>query len=313
MGPRNVSDQIIYLWRADRLRMTFLSDSEIEKRRIDRSREDVVALWEAGRWDDIGDGLYIEPFETKRLGAGTYDLTVGPEFVSVRDPYTVRKLEEKGQIEVGPGETVLILTEEFVAVPRNLAAVIVPRARLIFQGAAINATRVDPTWYGRLLVGFTNQSKYPFNLGRGEAFCTCLFAKIGVPERTLQELRVAHLGRLSIGRIDMPNIRHRDLKEPDQVQPNDLRDVVGSFGPPFDVVRGAIERQRTEIIEHLNRELAPEIVADARQEAAREAFDKLYDLQKSWLGWQKAFIASFIAIMSVFVGLLTWFLAFRTP
>ncbi len=286
--------------------MTLLSDADISRRVMSAPREEVIELWKSESWDEIGEGLYIDPFDSGKLGVCTYDLSVGPEYISLRDPYTTKGLADGDQIEIGPGEMVLILAEEYIALPRSLAAFVVPRARFIFQGGAINATRIDPTWYGRLLVGFTNLSKYPFALGRGEEFCTCLFVHANQPKASLASKGVAHLGRDSISRIETPNIRPRDLREPSEIGPDEMREVVSLFGHPFDVVRGTIEQSRTEIVEHINRDVAPDVVIQARSEAKSEAFDRLLDLQESWVKWQRIFVTGMLAAFSAFFGVLAW-------
>ena len=152
-------------------------------------RDDIIQtreLWKKGKWESIGNRIIIYPFNIRNLGPCCYGLTVGEEYISLRDPFNSKPLRKAGEhINVGPSETVLILTSEYICLPRNVLAMVVPRAAWIFEGASLSATRVDPTWYGKLLVGFTNLAKNPIVLDFGEEFCTCYFMETTETEKAL--------------------------------------------------------------------------------------------------------------------------------
>lgn len=229
--------------------------------------------WTQGQWDKIKDSILIDPFKAQNLEACSYDLSVGSEYVSLRDPYSVRSLGENGYIMVSPDETVLILTEEYICLPRNVMAIIVPRARRIFEGTSICATRVDPTWYGKLLIGFTNLNKFSTRLSRGEAFCTCYFMETQEVTKTCQDLKIPHLGREKIGLMKFPNIIYqRKILPPNAVTRQHLDELVEQYGPPFDIVRGAIELIVKEIQDYIDKDVAPNITDKAADNAVKHAY-----------------------------------------
>lgn len=173
-----------------------LTDKELKERVLtDPSKiKEAYDWWKESRWDKIGDSILIDPFEPEeKLSLASYDLSIGEEYVSLREPNIIKKLKEGEAITVEPSETVLILTYEYLALPKNVMGMIVPRARWIFEGSFLNATRVDPTWYGKLLVGFTNVTKWTMSLGFKKPFCTCYFMKCDPVEKHLNKKVVRSL------------------------------------------------------------------------------------------------------------------------
>lgn len=276
-----------------------LSDKDLKKRIV--KDETAISLWEKGEWDKIKDSILIYPFKETRLGANSYDISVGQEYVSLRDPHNVKKLEQDKTIEIAPGETVLILTQEYIALPKNIVAMVVPRARWIFEGIALNATKVDATWYGKLLVGFTNLAKYPIFLRLGEAFCTCYFMECSEIEQVLTEKEVPFIGRKTIDPLHFEHAKPLILLTPDEVTRKHLEDVVKSFGYPFDVVRGSIERSKEEIEQYVEKEVAPHIIEHVSLIVKERAYNDL-------LKWFKILITIFGTV--VLVPIVLWALRF---
>jgi hypothetical protein len=174
---------------------------------------------------------------------------------------------------------------------------VVPRARWIFGGTSINATRIDPSWYGKLIVGFNNLTKYPIELEYGEAFCSCIFAKTSKIQQHLTR-RNASVGRDHIERLELGHIIPWTPLSPDQVKPEQLDEVIEEFGHPWDIVRGAIRRTKDEITDFVEKEKAPDIVRTATTEAVRQAFR----------GQQRLLYIFVTAIVGVMVTLVLKFL-----
>lgn len=230
--------------------------------------------WSDGQWDKIGDNILIDPFRKDNLEIATYDLSVGHQYVSLRDPFNVKPVESNAYITVGPGETVLLLTEEYMCLPRNVMGVVVPRARRIFEGSSICATRVDPSWYGKLLIGFTNLNRFATRIKRGEAFCACYFIESAKVDRTCHELRVSNRGRENI-HVEFPNIiQLRKPLRPDEVTKRHLDELVEQYGPPFDIIRGSVDWIMKEIQQYIDKEVAPNIAEQAANQAMRTAYDR---------------------------------------
>jgi len=257
-----------------------LSDGDLRKRVIQEPQEanEAKLWWEKGQWDKIGNRILIDPFKTTFLGNCTYDLSVGEEYRSLRDPRNSKPLKEREKICIGPGESVLILTEEYISLPKNVVGIIVPRARWIFEGTSICATRIDPTWYGKLVIGFTNHAKNPVELYRQEAFCTAYFMETRDVEVALSKERVLFLGRTSIGKIDFSHALEQKLLATEKVDREDIEKVVDLYGWPWDVVRGMFVLTLKEVIDYVEKEVAPTIV----QDATAAAIEKAYENQQKW-------------------------------
>jgi deoxycytidine triphosphate deaminase len=275
-----------------------LSDKALKDRIIQDTKviKQAREWWRKGDWANIGNKLVIDPFETSQLGVCTYDLTVGEEYLSLRDPDNPKPLKEGEKFKIGPSETVLILTEEYTCLPQNMMAMSVPRARWIFEGTCIHSSRVEPTWYGKLLIGFTNLAKNPVFLTRGETFCTCYFIEASKAEAILTKDKVPFLGRAKIGRVDFTHVREQRLRPADKVDLSDIDKVVDLYGWPWDVVRGMLHLTRKEIGEWIEKEVTSDIVGEATAAAVKTAFDELSAQYREANKWNRNLV---IAIMSV--------------
>jgi len=261
-----------------------LRDKDLKERILTDPKKikDAYNLWKKSKWDKIGDNILIDPFEPEeKLSLVSYDLSVGEEYVSLRDPYNIKKIKEGEAVSIDPSETVLILTNEYVALPKNVMAMIVPRARWIFEGAFLNASRIDPTWYGKILVGFTNVTKWTMSLGFKKPFCTCYFMECNNVGEHLTKKVVPFLGRTTIDPLTFSFARPRELLKPQQFTKEHLDTVVSSFGYPWDIVQCAIERGKMETIEYIERDVAPRIVEEATLKVTERAYKDLLDLQKA--------------------------------
>lgn len=261
-----------------------LRDSDLEERILTDPKKikDAHNWWEKSKWDQISDSILIDPFEPEeKLSLVSYDLSVGEEYVSLRDPYNIKKIKKGEAISIDPSETVLILTTEYIALPKNVMAMIVPRARWIFEGSFLNATRIDPTWYGKILVGFTNATKWTISIGFKEPFCTCYFMECNTVKNHLTKKVVPFLGRTTIDPLTFAFARPRQLLRPQEFTRERLDNVVKSFGYPWDVIQCAIERGKEETIEFIERDVAPRIVEEATLKVTERAYKDLLGLHKN--------------------------------
>jgi deoxycytidine triphosphate deaminase len=279
-----------------------LSDRDIKARLI-RGKDDVAAaikLWEESRWDQdsLKDRIVIDPVSDKLIGPVGYELRIGAEYLSLRDPYDTKKLEENSNLIIDPGETVLVLTEEYLCLPKTIAGSVVPKARHIFTGLVLNTTRVEPTWCGKLVVGITNLGKNPRKLMRGDTFGVCQFSSCTEVETPLTVQNTPHLGRTTIGTIDFAGMLPRPTMEPDSVTRGNMQAVVEMFGYPWDIVNGMIRRSEKEVIEHISREVAPDISEEAVAQAVKIAFKRQNQLMTVLIGGVLAmFAAIFVFIL----------------
>lgn len=54
--------------------------------------EEAKGLWERGEWERIGERIILDPYDASILNPMSYPLSVGAEWLSLRDPYTVKQL-----------------------------------------------------------------------------------------------------------------------------------------------------------------------------------------------------------------------------
>ena len=276
-----------------------ISDRDLKSRLI-RERWEVEQgkeWWGKGEWDKIGNKIIIDPFNPYALGPCCYSLSVGDEYVSLRDPENPKPLKEGEYISIGPSETMLILTQEYICLPRNILAMVVPRATWIFEGSSLSATRIDPTWYGRLLIGFTNLAKNPVALEHGEEFCTCYFMQATETEKVLTRETQPSLGRERIGRIKFVHAKQQRLLLPDRVAKEDIDKVVELYGWPWDVVRGILYLSKKEIGEWIEKEVTSDIVAEATSAAVRTAFDQLQTQAEQQTRWVRNLTIALITVL----------------
>lgn len=284
-----------------------LSDKTLRDRIIqdhekaERARE----WWKKGEWDKIGNKILIDPFKTHAVGPCSYDLSVGEEYRSLRDPRTNKPLKEGENICIGPGESVLILTEEYVCLPRNTLAMIVPRARWIFEGTSICATRIDPTWYGKLLIGFTNSAKNPVELYRNEAFCTCYFMETSETETILTKDKVPFLGRTNIGRINFSHAMEQKLLSADKVDQDDIEKVVDLYGWPWDVARGMFTLNRKLLMEYIDTDVYNNLLEEATLAISSKVSEEISRVYRTIIGALVGLGATVVGLLYLFYLLLS--------
>lgn len=274
-----------------------LSDREIQDRLI--SSEEVTQAkewWKSGEWERIANRIVIEPFNPDALSPCCYDLSIGEEYISLRDPRETKPLKEGEEFTISPGETVLVLTEEYVCLPRNVMAMVVPSARWIFEGTAMYSSRVEPTWYGKLLIAVTNLAKTPIAFRRGRGFCTCYFTEVSETQRVLSKKEVLHLGRTHV-EVEFAHAREQKLLSPEKVNRDHVEKVVDLYGWPWDVVRGMFLLTQEELRNWIEKEVAPQIAFEATSEAEKRAFAEL-------LRWHRILIGGGLTLGAALLGLL---------
>jgi deoxycytidine triphosphate deaminase len=131
-----------------------------------------------GNWENSSEQLLIYPFINARLTPVGYDLTIGELYVSLtrKAKFT---LAVDADLIILPHETLLIMTEEYIGLPKNksLGGLIESKVSMVSKGLSHVSTTVDPDYEGHLLVAVTNQQSYPITLRRLQTFCTVVFLK----------------------------------------------------------------------------------------------------------------------------------------
>jgi len=116
-------------------------------------------------------GLDREQLLSQNDTNASYDLRVGQEYRDHRDR-DKKDLAPDGIIKLLPGAAVIIQTEEFVHFPKSAFGHIVPKVSLLQKGISNTSSKIDPGYYGSLIITVFNLGKKTVQLKRGEPFCT---------------------------------------------------------------------------------------------------------------------------------------------
>lgn len=100
--------------------MALLSDTDILALLSPSSRDGFKEATQQGSWVDSQNRLLIFPFRDELLTPIGYDLTVGDIYLSLSKKAKF-KLRSDGQLIIQPNETVLVITEEYLGLPKNKA------------------------------------------------------------------------------------------------------------------------------------------------------------------------------------------------
>lgn len=279
--------------------MAVLADSEIKKL-LFREEEYEMAkeLYKKGLWNEINGRILIAPFDEYNLSIFTYDLTIGDEAFSTRDHSKINIKEEK-ELSIQPGETMLILTCEYIALPRNISGLIEMRARHVFEGVIASATKVDPTWYGKLTIAIANHSKNILKFRYGEKFCSLILMYLNTDsEKNLTKESTPYLGQESIIYIPQ-NIIPWIPRRPEAIKEEDLRIAIERFGAPFDVIEGMFELHYKKTKDFVENEWGPHVLREVEHVATASAYKYI-----KWLT-STVIVAIFILIVG-FVIKIFW-------
>ena len=139
--------------------------------------------------------LEITPFRDERLQGASYDLSVGGEaFVSNSDRKILLSGNSNKPICLKPGDFALVITDEYVKMPLNVAAAIGMRSTLARQGLMLLAgMQIDPGFEGHLRFGLYNASPRKIYLDYNDPLCTIelhrLSGNVERPQETNQDLK----------------------------------------------------------------------------------------------------------------------------
>lgn len=128
------------------------------------SRSDGLAIRLGKREDEV---------VKERIHACSYDLT--PSIVAMSSKMgmleTVYRAESLNTnsyyILVKPKDTVLIVSNEFICLPNNVAGYVTSRVSNVVRGFGHISTTVDPNWKGALLIALSNPSNHPIRVQVG--------------------------------------------------------------------------------------------------------------------------------------------------
>ncbi len=179
--------------------MVIVSDTSLEELVFRKERFEQIRKWfEKRDWSSINGKILIHPFNHQRLGPFSYDLCLGDEAFSVRARQTI-SLNGKAKATMKSEDVFIVMTREYIGLPREFAASIMPRFSYVRKGIFQSMTKIDPTWFGKIAVGIVNHSGRPFQLMKGQPFCTLIIQRLDKPcSRVMSLSDTSALGKESM-------------------------------------------------------------------------------------------------------------------
>jgi len=245
--------------------------------------------WGQRDWSQVDGRLLLEKFNEAHVRPGGYDLSVGDEYVSLWDG---EKHTASGThtITLAPGETVLILTRELVGLPPSLAGQVMPRALLSAKGIVVLPQRIEPTYYGRLLIACLNHGPREFPLAPDAPLCTCVFEECSGDTPDALPLDGRGMGREKLSAQELIALG-TVLPGPAGPQAELVAEIQKRHGNPYEGLQKLCEDLKREIAEYRRGEL----VHDVAEEVKRDTMEKL-------LGRSTMLIGALIGLVGVAIG-----------
>jgi deoxycytidine triphosphate deaminase len=155
--------------------MSLLSSSDIRNLLSISSQKGFDEKTQQGKWVNPKNRFLIFPYKEENLTPIGYDLTVGSKYWSLENKQEYELKPDK-EFAIQNGETVLIMTEEYIGMPKCLSygGIIQSKVSLVSKGLSPVSTTIDNDWEGRLLIAITNYYFLPIKLKRGDQFCTVM-------------------------------------------------------------------------------------------------------------------------------------------
>ncbi len=159
--------------------------------------DDYLRLFKERKWDEIiklgrqkqenKEGkdekrFLISGFSEFSLTPFSYDLSLGSQVFSIQKPGEgVVNVRSEAPYLLQPGEAVIVMTEELIAIPPRYSATVWPRFSMVKKGVFQSMVKIDPTWYGKLAIAMCNLSPLPVKLKPGTRFSTLILYELTQP------------------------------------------------------------------------------------------------------------------------------------
>jgi len=210
-----------------------------------------------------------------------------------------RKIEVGKKLRIEPFESVLVISMEYIALPKDMMAIILPRARVIQRGLLIHTTRVHPTWHGKLAFVIINLSRRPIEIETGAQIASMVVLKAEkggtLPSRE-------DLGRVSLD-VDLERLAEKPEKPKDAIIEleeaiKDIEELAERYGPPFNtiadgikkrfeelynVVKKVLEEKSEETYKKLQNKIENEIDKKVKSEVEKEVNSRIPPIVNAWM------------------------------
>lgn len=122
----------------------------------------------------------ISDYDENRIKNGAYEMSLGSQvFQTDSSPRSVKNLNENEKIEIKPGQFALLLTKEYVTIPKDKIAFISIKAGIKFKGLVnVSGFHVDPGFEGNLLFSVYNAGPSIIVLSSGKPYFPIWFADL---------------------------------------------------------------------------------------------------------------------------------------
>ncbi len=160
-----------------------LSSADFRKRIIKQDIPQMKEYFRERKWKKLPNerSFILDPFDPLNLTSFSYDLSVGNEAFSCRSEsrgsFSIKENKENAYW-IQPGETVIVRTVEYIALPRWYSATVWPRFDFVREGIFQSMVKIDPTWYGQLGVALTNLSPTEYPIWQGKRFATLILFEL---------------------------------------------------------------------------------------------------------------------------------------
>jgi dCTP deaminase len=169
----------------------------------------------------LKDSGVISPFDEEKIKNGAYELSLGSQvFQTDSKPRVVTNLIKNEKIYIEPGQFALLLTEEYVKIPKDRIAFISIKAGVKFKGLVnVSGFHVDPGFEGNLLFSVYNAGPSTIVLSQGTEYFPIWFAELNETQpykgvhKAQSKIPDAPVEALSQGDLASPSALLNKIKE----------------------------------------------------------------------------------------------------
>ena len=169
-------------------------------------------------------GICIEPFNPESLEPASYDLHVGDQAATSREPHKVN-IAESGMLVLWPGDFAIVTTQEKIHFSAKHVGCFGLTSSYARKGLIATGAQIDPGFQGRLLVGLTNLSTKQIVLPHSDKFLTMEMHELSRP--SAKPYQGPYQGRDELHPEDIQAVMEREVYSLSEIT-NTLRTLVST-------------------------------------------------------------------------------------